>query len=80
MDDSAIDKTISSAVAAGLGVIMVCAFVIPIVTKMLGQIQDIGLSSGDLATYSTLIGLVVIMTIIGLIIAVIRGFSLSSNR
>lgn len=80
MDDNAIDKTITSAIAAGLGVILVCSFVIPIVVKMLGNIANIGLSSGDLATYSTLIGLVVIMTIIGLIVAVIRGFSLSSKR
>lgn len=79
MDDNAIDKTITSAIAAGLGVILVCSFVIPIVSKMLGSIADVGLSSGDLATYSTLIGLVVIMTIIGLIVAVIRGFSLSQR-
>lgn len=77
MDDNAIDKTITSAIAAGLGVILVCSFVIPIVVKMLGQIQDIGLNSADLATYTTLIGLVVIMTIVGLIVAVVRGFSLS---
>lgn len=84
MDDNSIDKTITNCIAAGLGVILICSFVIPIVSSMLKMItqKENGqyIFSGDIATWETLIGLVVVMTIIGLVIALVRGFSLRAER
>lgn len=85
MDDNSIDKTVTNCVAAGLGAILICSFVIPIVSSMLKMITQKDSSgsyifSGDVATWETLIGLVVVMTIIGLVIALVRGFSLRSER
>lgn len=79
MDDNALDKVITGCVAAGLGAIMVCSFVIPVVSKMLGSLTGdaiSGFKSGDVDTWKALIALVVMMTIIGLIIAIVRGFAL----
>lgn len=85
MDDNSIDKTVTNCVAAGLGAILICSFVIPIISsmlKMITQKDSTGayIFTGDVATWETLIGLVVVMTIIGLVIALVRGFSLRSER
>lgn len=85
MDDNSIDRTITNCIAAGLGSILICSFVIPIVSSMLKMITQKGsdgkyIFTGDVGTWETLIGLVVVMTIIGLVIALVRGFSLRSER
>ena len=82
MDDNALDKVITGCVAAGLGSILVCSFVIPTVANMLGNLTAAKypeVDSSDLDMWRTLIALVVMMAIIGLIIAIVRGFALRSR-
>lgn len=84
MGDSAIDRTITACIAAGLGAVLVCSFVIPTIANMLGNLQTNYASgspiSDDLAMYKTLIGLVIMISIIGLLVAVIRGFAVTNDR
>jgi hypothetical protein len=82
MDDNAIDKVITGCIAAGLGSIMLCSFVIPVVSTMLNSLTGdsvSGFKAEDVLTWKTLIALVVMMTIIGLIIAIVRGFALRNR-
>lgn len=82
MDDNALDKVITGCIAAGLGSILVCSFVIPTVANMLGNLTQTNypdIQKTDLDMWKALIGLVVVMAIIGLIIAIVRGFALRSR-
>lgn len=85
MGDSAIDRTITACIAAGLGAVLVCSFVIPTIANMLGNLQtnfggNDSAIKDDLAMYKTLIGLVIMISIIGLLVAVIRGFAVTNDR
>lgn len=86
MDDNAIDKVVMVAVAAAIGAILICSLVIPVFDTMLGTLtlgQNGNLhniSDGDLTTWKTLLSLAVMMTVIGFIIAIIKGGVLSSKR
>lgn len=76
MDDGAIDRVVTICVAAAIGAILVCSLVIPVFSDMLGTLTANNLpnvDTGDLATWKTLIGLAVMMTIIGFVIAIIKG-------
>ena len=85
MDDNALDKVITGCIAAGLGSILVCSFVIPVVSNMLKNITfaklggEGGVPQADVDMWRTLIILTVMMVIIGLIIAIVRGFALRSR-
>ena len=88
MDDNALDKVITGCIAAGLGSILVCSFVIPTIADMLGNItldklngenNANGLTQGDIDTWRTLITLTVMLVIVGLIIAIVRGFAVRSR-
>lgn len=67
MEDK-LDSVIGMAVAAVVGVVLLCAFVIPTCTDFIGDL------TGENAQYAPLLGLVVLMCIIGLIVGVIRYF------
>lgn len=75
MDDSSIDKVITICVAAAIGAILVCSLVIPVFNDMLATLDATKLTAvaGELATWKTLISLAVMMTIIGFVIAIIKG-------
>lgn len=70
MASDKIDTVVGACIAAALGVIMICSVLIPIVT---GQLDL--LTSDESAKYGALIGVVVIMTIVGLIISIVRHFN-----
>lgn len=76
MEDS-LDRVIGICIAAALGAILVCSMVIPVVSSMLGTLdvtnEALGPVSDQLGTWTTLIELVVMMVIVGLIIAVVKG-------
>ena len=74
MEDS-VDRVIGICIAAAIGAVLVCSMVIPIVSSMLGTLtaDALGPVSDQLDTWKTLIELVVMMVIVGLVIAVIRG-------
>lgn len=63
-----LDDVIGSSVAAVVGIVMICALVIPV------GLQYIGDLTGEAAQYAPLLGVVIIMTIIGLIVGVVRYF------
>lgn len=89
MDDNALDKVVMSCVAAAVGAILVCSLVVPVFADMLGTLEvqeydehgDLIPGSGtydpsmesDLALWSTMLGLVVLMVIVGFLIAIIRN-------
>ena len=91
MDDNALDKVVMSCVAAGVGAILVCSFVVPIFADMLGTLvveegtpgsadyqpgYDPAMQ-GDLTLWSTMLSLVVLMVIVGFLVSIIRN---STNR
>lgn len=82
MDDSAIDKVITICIAAAIGAILVCSLVIPVFNDMLGGLTATALPnvSGSLDTWKTLISLAVMMTIIGFVIAIIKGGVVKQSR
>lgn len=87
MDDNALDKVIMSCVAAGVGAILVCSFVIPVFADMMGTLVEEsgtpgqegytpGYASdmmGDIELWKTMLALVVLMVIVGFLIAIIRN-------
>lgn len=74
MEDS-LDRVIGICTAAALGSVLVCAFVIPIVSSMLGTLtaDSLGPVADQLQTWKTLIELVVLVVIAGLVIAILKG-------
>lgn len=87
MDDNALDKVIMSCIAAGVGAILVCSFVIPVFANMMGTlVQEQGTPGqegyvpgysadmmGDVNLWSTMLSLVVLMVIVGFLIAIVRN-------
>lgn len=77
------DRVIGICIAAAIGAVLVCSMVIPIVSSMLGTLvptnEALGPVADQLETWKTLIELVVMMVIVGLVIAVIRGVT-NKNR
>ena len=63
-----LDSVIGSSVAALVGLILLCSVVIPI------GVAQIGSLTGEAAEYAPILGVVIIMSIVGLIIGVIRFF------
>lgn len=79
-DENAIDKVITVCIAAGLGAVMLCSFVIPIFAEMLATlfVGDGGYSedmAGDIELWKTMLGFVVLIVILGFIIAIVRQTS-----
>lgn len=74
MEDS-VDRVIGICIAAAIGAILVCSMVIPVVSSMLGTltVDAFGPVADQLGTWKTLIELVVMMVIVGLVIAVVKG-------
>lgn len=84
MDDNALDKVIMSCLAAGVGAILVCSFVIPIFADMLGTLETTAnggayapAMESDLNLWYTMLSLVVLMVIVGFLISIIRN---ATNR
>lgn len=87
MDDNALDKVIMSCIAAGVGAILVCSFVIPVFANMMGTLVEEsgtpgqegytpGYSAdmmGDIELWKTMLALVVLMVIVGFLIAIVRN-------
>ena len=70
------DKTINSILTALIAVVLIASAFIPVVIK---QINNLSKIEGMDSTYTTLISVVVIMTIIGIIIGVIKSYSSDSD-
>lgn len=84
MADDVIDNTVNSFTALIIGVILFCAVGIPIVSMMVDYIlqKDSNgdfLFGGDVEMYSLLITVTMIMVLVGLIIGIIRKFSVKSR-
>lgn len=78
MDDNPIDKVVTLCIAAGIGAIMVCSFVLPVFNDMFGTLTTTNLenvSSGDLDTWKTLLGVVVLLVIVAFMVALIRNIT-----
>ena len=67
-----IDTTINSVTAAIIGVVLVCSALIPIAVGQLDFLDTLG---EGVSQYASLISVVVIVTIVGLIIGVIKTYS-----
>lgn len=68
-----VDKVITTAIATLVGVILMASVVIPI---SVGQIATL---TGDAAQYAPMLGVVLTMALVGLIIYVVRSFSVSKE-
>ena len=69
-----LDDIIDSSVAAIVGVVLLCAAVIPISLDFIGDL------TGEAAQYAPLLSVVIVMVILGLVIGVIRFFQSSKRR
>lgn len=70
MAEDRLDAVIGASIAALVGIVLICAAVIPTATSFID-----GLSETNNAKYGPLLGVVLIMVIIGLIVGVIRFYS-----
>lgn len=70
------DKTINSIITALVAVVLVGSAFIPTVVPMINKLTSQG---GDYATYAILLGVVITMTIIGVVIGVIKMYTRESD-
>lgn len=70
-----IDNILEASVATLLGIVMVCAMVIPV-----GVQQISSLVGTNMTQWNSLLYLVITMCVVGLMIGVIRYFTSSSKR
>ena len=73
------DKTINSILTALIAVVLIASAFIPVVIKQISALSSLVDPSGNMPMYTTLISVVVIMTIIGIIIGVIKSYSSNDN-
>lgn len=64
-----INNILESSVATVVGIVMICALVIPVGWAQISSL------TGDYAQWNGLLEIVIVMSIVGLIIGVIRYFS-----
>lgn len=70
MAEDRLDAVIGASIAALVGIVLICAAVIPTATDFIGNL------TGDNQTkYAPLLGVVLIMVIVGLIVGIIRFYS-----
>ena len=69
------DKTINSILTALIAVVLIASAFIPVVIKQIDNLTALKVDS----TYTTLISVVIIMTIIGIIIGVIKSYTSDSD-
>lgn len=69
MAEDRLDAVIGASIAALVGIVLICAAIIPTATEFIGNL------TGDSAKYAPLLGVVLIVTIIGLIIGILRFYS-----
>lgn len=70
MAEDRLDAVIGASIAALVGIVLICAAVIPTATQFID-----GLTGDNQTKYAPLLGVVLIMVIIGLIVGVIRFYS-----
>lgn len=68
-----VDKVITTAIATLVGVILMASVVIPI------SVDQIATLTGDASQYAPMLGVVLTMALVGLIIYVVRSFSVSKE-
>lgn len=73
-----IDKVVMSIVALIIGVVLIASAAIPIISSQVNGLSDLKNVTGqvlDISMFQTLIGVTVVLAILGLIIAVVRGYT-----
>lgn len=71
---SMMDKTIDSILTAIIAVVLIASAFIPIVITQVGNLLDEYAGSDNIELYTGLISIVVVMTIIGIIVGVIKTY------
>lgn len=82
MDDNPIDKVVTLCIAAGIGAILVCSFVLPVFNDMLANVTTEKLDNveaGDVSTWQTMLGVVVLIVIVAFMVALVRSIT-AKNR
>lgn len=82
MDDNPIDKVVTLCIAAGIGAILVCSFVLPVFNDMLANVTAENLSNvdaDDVSTWSTMLSVVVLLVIVAFMVALIRSITARSR-
>lgn len=78
-DNDRLSNIIDGSMAAVVGIIMIAAVVIPIAVSQINSLTS-SVAGDDWATYQSLLSVVIILTIVGLIIGIVKHFSGSSSR
>lgn len=74
-----LSNIIDGSMAAVVGIIMIAAVVIPIAVSQIKSLTS-EVAGQDWATYQSLLGVVIILTIVGLIIGIVKHFSSGTDR
>lgn len=69
-----VDNILESSIAFVIGIVMICALVIPV------GVDQIASLTGDYSTWNGLLEVAIVMIIVGFIIAIVRYFTTSSKR
>lgn len=69
-----VDNILESSIAFVVGIVMICALVIPV------GVDQIATLTGDYAEWNSLLEVAIVMIIVGFIIAIVRYFTSSSKR
>lgn len=69
-----IDNILESSIAFVIGIVMICALVIPV------GVDQIASLTGAFAKWNGLLEVAIVMVIVGFIIAIIRYYTASSKR
>lgn len=81
-DNNPIDKVVTLCIAAGVGAIMVCSFVLPVFNDMLGTLTTQSMDhveEGALETWKTLLGVVILIVIVAFMVALVRNITSKSR-
>lgn len=79
-DDQKMNKTVGSIMATVVGIIMICSVMIPIVSSQINAVEAMDNLNSSLKPISSLIAVVVMMTVVGLIVAVVKGMNRAGDR
>lgn len=82
MDDNPIDKVVTLCIAAGIGAILVCSFVLPVFNDMLANVTAQNLpnvDANDVKTWESMLGVVVLIVIVAFMVALVRSIT-TRNR
>ena len=70
-----LDKSVNTVLAVLVSVVMICSALIPIALQQIANLSQLPEAYGDVSKYVSIIEVVLVLTIVGLLIMIVRGYS-----